>query len=110
MRRSLGSLASAIALATTLGGCWLIPASGPFDTGIRSEVAPEMPYALVKLTPSAVQALAQYEPAVLSGAFTDRRRPTPIVFGIGDTISVTVFEAAAGGLFIPSEAGVRPGN
>ena len=25
-------------------------------------------------------------------------------------ISVTIFEAAAGGLFIPSEAGVRPGN
>ena len=50
------------------------------------------------------------QPAVLAGAFTDRRRPTPIVFGIGDTISVTIFEAAAGGLFIPAEAGVRPGN
>ena len=25
-------------------------------------------------------------------------------------MSVTIFEAAAGGLFIPSEAGVRPGN
>ena len=25
-------------------------------------------------------------------------------------ISVTIFEAAAGGLFIPAEAGVRPGN
>ena len=27
-----------------------------------------------------------------------------------DVVSVTIFEAAAGGLFIPSEAGVRPGN
>jgi polysaccharide export outer membrane protein len=33
-----------------------------------------------------------------------------IKFGIGDTVTVTIFEAAAGGLFIPSEAGVRPGN
>jgi polysaccharide export outer membrane protein len=33
-----------------------------------------------------------------------------IRFGIGDILSVTIFEAAAGGLFIPLEAGVRPGN
>ena len=45
-----------------------------------------------------------------SGMFTDRRPPMQIKFGIGDTVSVTIFEAAAGGLFIPSEAGVRPGN
>ena len=42
--------------------------------------------------------------------FTDRRPPKEIKFGIGDVVSVTIFEAAAGGLFIPSEAGVRPGN
>lgn len=29
---------------------------------------------------------------------------------MGDVVSVTIFEAAAGGLFIPVEAGVRPGN
>ena len=32
------------------------------------------------------------------------------MLGIGDVVSVTIFEAAAGGLFIPIEAGVRPGN
>ncbi len=42
--------------------------------------------------------------------FTDRRGPSEIRFGVGDTVSVTVFEAAAGGLFIPADAGVRPGN
>ena len=36
--------------------------------------------------------------------------PGEIRFGIGDVVSVTIFEAAAGGLFIPAEAGVRPGN
>ena len=29
---------------------------------------------------------------------------------MGDVVSVTIFEAAAGGLFIPAEASVRPGN
>jgi polysaccharide export outer membrane protein len=37
-------------------------------------------------------------------------QPSKIKFGIGDVVSVTIFEAAAGGLFIPTEAGVRPGN
>ena len=30
--------------------------------------------------------------------------------GVGDVIQLTVFESEAGGLFIPREAGVRPGN
>jgi polysaccharide biosynthesis/export protein len=40
----------------------------------------------------------------------ERRGPTEIRFGIGDVVSVTLFESGAGGLFIPLEAGVRPGN
>jgi polysaccharide export outer membrane protein len=54
--------------------------------------------------------LAGYEPKGLAGAFLDRRPAANINFGIGDVVSVTIFEAAAGGLFIPLEAGVRPGN
>src|ERR1041385_8781968 len=50
------------------------------------------------------------EPAVLAGCLPGRRPPAPVLFGIGDTVAVTIFEAAAGGLFIPIEAGVRPGN
>jgi hypothetical protein len=39
-------------------------------------------------------------------------RPPPrgITLGIGDVVSITIFEAEAGGLFVPSEAGARPGN
>ena len=42
------------------------------------------------------------------GAITGMRRR--ITLGIGDVVSVTIFEAEAGGLFLPSEAGARPGN
>ncbi|MDO1582445.1 polysaccharide biosynthesis/export family protein [Rhizobium oryzicola] len=31
-------------------------------------------------------------------------------FGIGDVLRVTIFEAQTGGLFIPQDAGARPGN
>ncbi len=99
-----------VALAVSLGGCWIMPASGPFEASIRTEIATSVPYALVHLNPDTVSALEHTEPAILAGAFTDRRQPSAIVFGIGDTVSVTIFEAAAGGLFIPAEAGVRPGN
>jgi polysaccharide export outer membrane protein len=70
-----------------------------------------IPYALVKLTPEVVSQVARYEPRGLSGVFPDKYvPPSKIKFGIGDVVSVTIFEAAAGGLFIPTEAGVRPGN
>ena len=68
------------------------------------------PYGQVKLTPAVIKVLEEYGPLTLSATFGDRRPPPEIVFGIGDVVGVTIFEAAAGGLFIPAEAGVRPGN
>lgn len=79
---------------------------------IRSGQNPEsdsLPYALVRLNPDVVQILGRYTPR-LSTAFANRTPPKAFRFGIGDILSVTIFEAAAGGLFIPAEAGVRPGN
>ena len=86
------------------------PASGPFSVDVVTQIPSSVPYALVKLDSRRADILNQFEPAVLAGAFTDQRPPAPVLFGIGDTVSVTIFEAAAGGLFIPIEAGVRPGN
>ena len=106
--RVLAVLATLVALP----GCALMPTTGPSSLDVESGQSTQIPYALVKLTPQTVSALAQIEPKGLAGIFpqSDRRGPTPLVFGIGDVVSVTIFEAAAGGLFIPTEAGVRPGN
>jgi polysaccharide export outer membrane protein len=92
------------------GGCSFFPVSGPTSRDIDSETSQTVPYALIKLTPETIDILAAHEPKGLAGAFTDRRPSATITFGIGDVVSVTIFEAAAGGLFIPLEAGVRPGN
>ena len=40
----------------------------------------------------------------------ENQRPRDITFGVGDTLAITIFESSSGGLFIPSEGGVRPGN
>ena len=94
-------------------GCSILPTSGPQSFDVRSgqaggEVA-SLPYALVKLKPEVVRILGQYTPR-LSTAFAVKSPPKAFRFGIGDTVSVTIFESAAGGLFIPAEAGVRAGN
>jgi polysaccharide export outer membrane protein len=92
-------------------GCSIMPSSGPEDHVIKSEITRSGPdYVLVKLTPTVVDILKEYGPGAIAGSFPDHRPPPGIRFGIGDTVAVSIFEAAAGGLFIPAEAGVRPGN
>lgn len=99
------------ALLTAGCGTSLIPASGPNAIRVKlQDTWTGPPYGLVKLTPRVIKILEEYGPRTLSATFGDRRPPPEIRFGIGDVVSVTIFEAAAGGLFIPSEAGVRPGN
>jgi polysaccharide biosynthesis/export protein len=111
VRRQILTAALIVTAVVVLAGCALVPASGPADYNIKAESSPTVPYALVKLTSETVSTLGHYEPRGLSGVFPDKQvRPTNLVFGIGDVVSVTIFEAAAGGLFIPTEAGVRPGN
>ena len=102
-----------LAVVTALScsaGCSLMPTSGPAVEDVATATNQgSLPYELVKLTPPVVQILAVSAPT-LAAAFSDRRVPSEIRFGVGDVVSVTIFEAAAGGLFIPAEAGVRPGN
>ena len=92
-------------------GSYLLPASGPNSIVVRSgDTWNGPPYELVKLTPQVVKTLQEFGPRSLSATFGDHRPPPEVTFGIGDVISISIFEAAAGGLFIPAEASVRPGN
>ena len=109
----------AVCLTAVLGGTlmsagcgsYLLPASGPNSIVVRSGGTWNgPPYGLVKLTPQVIKMLQEFGPRTLATTFGDRRPPPEITFGIGDVVSVTIFEAAAGGLFIPAEASVRPGN
>jgi polysaccharide export outer membrane protein len=84
--------------------------SGPAATDILSGQRDPMSlnYANVKVTPKVIEVLSKNLPRL--AAFGDNRLPRDITFGVGDILSVTIFEAASGGLFIPSEGGLRPGN
>jgi polysaccharide export outer membrane protein len=108
--RRLLAIACCLAASSILGGCGFIPMAGPASLDVRNENTTILPFAVVKLNPEIVQLLEKFEPTGLPGVLADSRPPSSIRFGIGDIISVTIFESAAGGLYIPLEAGVRPGN
>jgi polysaccharide export outer membrane protein len=111
--RSAGILLSFTLLVShvALGGCALMPTSGPasWDVWAGQHDPKNIPYAFVRITPKVADVLGKAAPRLV-GEFPDRSRPKDIVFGIGDVVGVTIFEASSGGLFIPAEAGVRPGN
>src|SRR5215467_1852321 len=101
----------AMMVGVTCGGCAVMPTSGPASDAVRSGSADvgSLPYAFVKVTPQVSATLARNAPRLLT-SMADRRVPQEIRFGVGDIVGVTIFEASSGGLFIPAEAGVRPGN
>jgi polysaccharide export outer membrane protein len=109
--RSLGIILALPLLLLAAGGCSLMPASGPqsWDVWAGQHDPKNLPYAFVRITPKVANVLAKTNPRPVA-EFQDRSRPQDIRFGIGDVISVTIFEATSGGLFIPAEGSVRPGN
>jgi polysaccharide biosynthesis/export protein len=108
---AIARVAGLVILAALVAACDTLPRNGPASNDIREEKYKDpisIPYAPVKLTAEVLEVLA-HNPRFAT-YFPERRSPAEIRFGIGDVVSVTLFEAAAGGLFIPAEASVRPGN
>jgi polysaccharide export outer membrane protein len=109
-KRRLVLVLPAMTLMAALGGCGWMSVSGPAATDIlagqRDPVS--LNYAVVKVTPKVIEVLSKNLPRLV--ALGVNRRPRDITFGVGDVLGVTIFEAVSGGLFIPAEGGVRPGN
>jgi polysaccharide biosynthesis/export protein len=107
-------------LLLLLCSCASLPASGPGRTEILSNAAAivpaadagkSLPYALVDISEDVVEAAVEWSETSLAGSFGTGSRPsTEIRLGVGDVVQVTVFESQSGGLFVPVDAGSRPGN
>src|SRR5215468_6822549 len=98
--------------AAFLAACSIMPTNGPANYDVKSQRAYEpdsLRYAVVRVTPEAEGIIAEFNPRI-SGTWPDRRIPKELKFGIGDIVGVSIFESSSGGLFIPPEASVRPGN
>ncbi len=101
-----------LGVAGLLAGCSAFPTEGPYAWDVRSHnrIEGDIDYTLVPINDNVISILKKNAPPDLSGAFSDRREAAEIKFGIGDIVGVRIHEAAAGGLFIPTDAGSRAGN
>src|SRR5262249_18311194 len=68
-------------------------------------------YVLVDINRTVLENAIDLGPESFFHTFGTGRGPAPVIrVGVGDAVQVSIFESSAGGLFIPAEAGVRPGN
>lgn len=106
-------------LALGAAGCGFIAKDGPTGLSVRStasvtvrDTVGPVGYAVVELSPVAMRIANELTLArnpTFAGLFTSSRN-TDVRIGVGDIVSITIFEATSGGLFIPQEAGSRAGN
>ena len=113
-RRALRMLCAA-GLAAAVAGCSAFPTQGPNALAIASEEpvdSARLGHILVDLSPASISVLEKLRPTALGQDFSRLRNiaAPELKLGVGDLVNITIFEAAAGGLFIPAEAGVRAGN
>lgn len=121
--KRLGSRFFMVVSILGISGCNAMPTSGPDFRAIDSKAATkaeknpdkkgesQVPYALVEINSAAVANIGDANSQTLQGGFGGGRGGAPsLPLGVGDVVQVAIFESQAGGLFIPTDAGSRPGN
>jgi polysaccharide export outer membrane protein len=102
-----GKFLVAAALIVASGGCSLLPASGPTASAVQSGGGGALhDYLLVPIDRSVVAALARFQPPSFASRFATPKPPPAQIIGVGDVLTVTLFEAGQGSLF-PSQNGAR---
>src|SRR6516164_8513519 len=103
----------ACSAGAALGGCSTLPTAGP-TTGqvVDQSVKDNQPrFDVVDVDDSVVSTLLARSGESFRTRFRKYGKPPDAKIGIGDTITVTIWEVAAGGLFCSSPTtGVSPGS
>lgn len=103
-----------------LSSCTYLPRSGPDPRAIDNHAAVKVStknrvagidYALIDLNRATLAYFDSPSSRSLRSSFGGGKGgPPDIPLGYGDIVEVSIFEAQSGGLFIPNDAGSRPGN
>ncbi|MCZ8186557.1 MAG: polysaccharide export protein [Beijerinckiaceae bacterium] len=101
MISSARTWAGFVLAAIGLAGCSALPSSGPTSAEVTmaSSSETQIRYILRDVNEEVVTILSGTRARSFNDSFGDRRPPPSQRIGIGDTILVTIWEAAAGGLF-----------
>jgi polysaccharide export outer membrane protein len=97
----------AVLLAASLAACQTLPESGPPTRSIvdNAQKAADGKYYLVQVSPAILSVMRDQKPRALSPVFADGRSAPAQPIGVGDTVSVTIWENS--GLFGVAQANQR---
>jgi len=109
----------AFLITSCFGGCSWFPGAGPSAGEVveQSRADGEILFDVVQVDDRVVSTLRAQSKESFAGRFTEDNQPPEVKIAIGDTISVLIWESAAGGLFtepppnLPStgtKSGVEP--
>jgi polysaccharide biosynthesis/export protein len=96
----------------SLAGCAALPSAGPSASDIKHQEVKDnrQRFDLVDIDDDVVAALRAAPSESFPLRFKDSDKPPPLRIGIGDSLAVSIWEAAAGGLFTtPASDHVVPG-
>ena len=118
--RPLSSKLTVVVISSLLASCAAVPNAGPSYHAIEGQAAVKLStkdkkvgidYVLIDINKSILGYFQSETVSSLKDGFGGGRGGAPTIpLGVGDAVEVSIFEAQAGGLFIPSDAGSRPGN
>lgn len=107
-------------LSISLTACGILPASGPYSKDVEGSQInffdqpaqqPDFKYATLPISPVLVDRLSQREQkSAAVREWPAMGSASDVGVSVGDELVVTIYESQSGGLFVPVEAGVRPGN
>jgi polysaccharide export outer membrane protein len=99
-------------LALWLGGCSMLPATGPMasDVVAQGQAGNEVLFDVVPVDEHVVATLLAQPKESFHARFAKDTNPPELKIAVGDTISVTIWESAAGGLFTPELPPPSPGS
>ena len=101
-------------VALCLDGCSMLPSAGPMasDVVAQAQAENEILFDVVPVDQRVVAVLHAQPKESFRAQFAKDANPPELKIAVGDTISVTIWESAAGGLFTPAApalpAGSRP--
>ena len=104
-----------LAATALLAGCGALPGSGPLATDVASQQSPQGVlggYVLVEVDERVASINASQPRESLKRVFTTGRPAPDLRIGVSDSVVVTIWEAAAGGLFSasPEDRGISAGS
>ncbi len=86
-------------LAALLAGCSAVPSAGPTADQIVANQDAVDGYVVVDIDDRVVAVLSRRPSHTLYGMFQEGKKPPDMRIGVGDAVTVTLWEAGSGGLF-----------